>query len=478
MSRAEAQPLTSVTTVEYTTDDDKRVSNSKNNRQNTAEDSANLNAEGSRGGGSGTYQNMVYQFEVVDASGLIAGSKEAKEHKELIERIAQLDFLHKLFLYISIPSFIIAGIIAIILYSTKTIQAESASRGVAIECTVATIILSVFLIYCHLTAYTNPPQQRFICRILLMAPIYAIDSTIGLFAYKEGSLAAIVRDTYEAYVIYMFYRLLLDYMGSEEKVLEMWAEFKPEGMDHLFPMNIIFWFKKCPLNQRTLSYMKFCLIQYMILRPLLTIITVPLYFTDHYKEGDFDPKGNAYLYFALIQNASVFFAFTSLVYFYFACKEFLQPYDPGMKFVVVKAVVFMCFWQGILIAVLNHFHVIPHSQNWTADDVGVGLQNLIVTIEMFIVALAHRWIFTDTPYIPVGGRMKLRSWQVLHLFSISDVLEEAHKTVLVTPGVIVEHAKQLNAERKAAKEKSTLMASTNSMKPLISDSEGDQPIGE
>eukprot|EP00744_Colponema_vietnamica_P020466 GILI01029084.1.p1 GENE.GILI01029084.1~~GILI01029084.1.p1 ORF type:complete len:243 (+),score=26.30 GILI01029084.1:44-730(+) len=228
--------------------------------------------------------------------------------------------------------------------------------------------------------------------------------------------------------------------------------------------------------------MKFSLVQYMILRPLLTVITVPLYFTGNYKEGDFDPQGNAYLYLALIQNASVFFGFTSLVYFYFACKEFLQPYKPGMKFVVVKAVVFMCFWQGIFIAVLNHFHVIPHTQYWTSDDVGVGLQNFIVCIEMFIVAVAHRWIFTDTPYMPVSGRMKLRQWQLLHLFSISDVLEEAHQAVVVTPGVFVEHAKQLNSERKAAKEakeaSKNLPASGNSMKPLISDSEGDQPIGE
>jgi hypothetical protein len=334
-----------------------------------------------------------------------------------------VDRTHRMFLLVSIPMTVIVFILALALYLSHNVAATNASHAVAGFCALCATVLTGFLIYCHLSAYTNPQQQRYICRILLMVPVYAVDSFVALMAYEYGNVVALVRDTYEAYVIYQFYYLLMDYLNGEDNVVIMWRRHQNSDepvMAHLFPLNLCC--KPIELSHRTLTKWKICLVQYMVLNPLLTLITLPLFFGDVYHEGNFVIT-DAYPYFAAIRFWSVTFAFTSLVYFFFATKDFMPQHNPMPKFAAIKIVVFLSFWQSILLAALNHFHIIPHTDLWTSDEVATGLQNFIVCIEMYLIALAHRWVFSDEPYIPASGRWGLRSWAVLHVLSVSDVIE-------------------------------------------------------
>lgn len=334
-----------------------------------------------------------------------------------------VDRTHAIFLYLSIPSTVIAGILALALYLSHNVAAVHASFAVAGFCAFCATALTGFLIYCHLSAYTSPIQQRYICRILLMVPIYAIDSFFALRYHEYGNVVALVRDTYEAYVIYMFYHLLMEYLGGEEQIVAMWQKqqaTEEPTMEHLFPLSLCC--KPVALNHETLGRWKFCLMQYMVLNPLLTILTLPLYFSDVYHEGAFEPK-DAYPYLAGIRFWSVTFAFTSLVYFFFASKDFMAEHKPMPKFAAIKIVVFLSFWQSVLLAGLNHFGLIPHTELWSAEEVATGLQNFVVCIEMYLVSLAHRYVFTDEPYLPASGRTGLKKWVLLHVLSISDVID-------------------------------------------------------
>lgn len=55
---------------------------------------------------------------------------------------------------------------------------------------------------------------------------------------------------------------------------------------------------------------------------------------------------SGYLYVTLLYNASVSLALYALTLFYFATRELLRPFEPVLKFLTVKAVVFLSFWQG------------------------------------------------------------------------------------------------------------------------------------
>lgn len=55
---------------------------------------------------------------------------------------------------------------------------------------------------------------------------------------------------------------------------------------------------------------------------------------------------SGYLYVTLIYNVSVSLALYALFLFYFATRELLQPFEPVLKFLTIKAVIFLSFWQG------------------------------------------------------------------------------------------------------------------------------------
>lgn len=53
-----------------------------------------------------------------------------------------------------------------------------------------------------------------------------------------------------------------------------------------------------------------------------------------------------YLYITIIYNVSITLALYALFLFYFATKDLLTPYDPVLKFAIIKSVIFLSFWQG------------------------------------------------------------------------------------------------------------------------------------
>jgi hypothetical protein len=367
----------------------------------------------SSGGGSGNYKGVASPT---------TGSPDGGD-THIVDKLGHL------FLYISIPVSVICCIIAAVLYAMHDVEAVTVSHSIAGLCAFTSFVLTAIQVFMHLSVYTNPTQQRYIVRIILMCPIYAIDSWIGLVAYRYATIVNLVRDSYESYVIYTFFRLLMDYLGGEDATIAAWERTKPD-MEHLPPFCCL---PHVKLNRRTLNIWKVCLLQYMIVNPLLTLIALPLYFTDNYHDGVFAPD-SAYAWFAGIRFISVTFAFTSLVYFFFGSKHLLMSIDPLPKFAAIKTVVFLSFWQTVILAGLNHFGIIPHSRNWTAEEVSTGLGNFVLCIEMYLITIAHRWIFSDKPYHPATGRSRLTWFAVKHAFAVNDVLEDTSQAVaLVTP---------------------------------------------
>lgn len=53
-----------------------------------------------------------------------------------------------------------------------------------------------------------------------------------------------------------------------------------------------------------------------------------------------------YLYITLIYNVSYTAALYGLFLFYSATRDLLSPYYPVLKFLTVKFIVFLSFWQG------------------------------------------------------------------------------------------------------------------------------------
>ncbi|KAJ2394050.1 hypothetical protein GGI23_004838, partial [Coemansia sp. RSA 2559] len=83
-------------------------------------------------------------------------------------------------------------------------------------------------------------------------------------------------------------------------------------------------------------------------------------------------------------------------------------HKPFIKFVAIKAVVFLTFWEGFIISWLgsNNIHVIKATKYWTKDNVVDGLTALIICIEMVLFAVLFFKAFPVGPYKRLDGTQR------------------------------------------------------------------------
>jgi hypothetical protein len=76
-------------------------------------------------------------------------------------------------------------------------------------------MISAFHITQHVTHYTMPGIQLYVVRIIFICPMYAVSSALALWLGPHRVFAEIIRDIYEAFVIYSFLNLILEFCGGE-----------------------------------------------------------------------------------------------------------------------------------------------------------------------------------------------------------------------------------------------------------------------
>lgn len=270
----------------------------------------------------------------------------------------------------------------------------------------------------HMIYYTQPRLQKYIIRILWMVPIYAVNAWLGL-VYPEGSIYVdSLRECYEAYVIYNFMMYLLAYLNADHQ-LEHRLELSPQ-VHHMFPLCCL---PDWEMGREFVHMCKHGILQYVVVRPISTLISFICELSGVYEEGEFRADV-AFPYMIALNNLSQFIAMYCLVLFYRANSEALKPMKPIGKFLCIKAVVFFSFFQGVLIALLVYFDVISSIFNTdnTHDirNISSKLQDFLICIEMFLAAIAHHYSFTYKPYVNLAQSQAW--WDAFRaMWDVSDV---------------------------------------------------------
>jgi len=279
---------------------------------------------------------------------------------------------------------------------------SASAQGIAGAFVWAAIIITCHQIYQYLRFYTHPSEQRWIVRILFIVPIYAFTSWLSLLFFDNNSYYVYFdtfRDCYEAFVIYNFLSLCYEYLGGEGNIM---SEIRGK------PIRSSWFYCTCCLAGRTYSieFLRFCkqaTLQFCAVKPIMAFITIILQWQDLYSDGDWSAQ-SGYLYVTIIYNMSITLALYALFLFYFATKDLLTPYDPVLKFAIIKSVIFLSFWQGVLLAILEKLEIIspiygPDGKPATnAGTVSAGYQNFLVCVEMGFAAVALRYAFPVTVY--------------------------------------------------------------------------------
>jgi len=253
---------------------------------------------------------------------------------------------------------------------------------------ISACFISLRHIYLHGKYYTRPELQKFILVILFMIPVSAIGSWLSL-RFKEHSMYIdLIRDCYEAFVIYSFVELLIGYGGGEKKLLETLEKHPP--MHHMFPFNFLPHFRT---NKRFLSLCQLAVIQYVFVKPSMALLAIILDENGLYGEGKFE-WDRGYGYITFINNIAVTIAMYGLLYFYHAISEDLEHISPLKKLLCVKAVLFVSFWQGVVIAVLAKYGLIHSTVMDTLEEVETELQDFMICFEMVFAAIAHNYAYS------------------------------------------------------------------------------------
>ncbi|VDO08893.1 unnamed protein product, partial [Rodentolepis nana] len=253
------------------------------------------------------------------------------------------------------------------------------------------IIITCHQIYLHLVNYTTPREQRWIVRILFLVPLYAFQSWFSLmFLRHQDSYIYLdtIRDCYEAFVIYSFLSLCYEYLGGESCIM---AEIRGKEIPYSW-FFCTFCFSGQVFTMGFLRFFKQATLQFCLVKPLMAIAIIIMQALGVYKHGIWSVS-NGYFYTTIIYNISAFLAFYALVLFYLATSSILRPFDPIIKFAVVKSIVFLSFWQGVILAILEKAAILPALPHSNAGTVAAGIQNFLICIEMVAAAIALRYAF-------------------------------------------------------------------------------------
>ncbi|KAJ3303602.1 hypothetical protein HDV03_003679 [Kappamyces sp. JEL0829] len=270
-------------------------------------------------------------------------------------------------------------------------------------CSFASSFLSISLIYKHLISYTNASVQRRVVSIILIVPVYSLLGLVAFLFVDRSVTFLIIRDAYEAVVIYQFFNLFLEYLGPSHEVrLEVLSR-KPRHI--LAPPLCCLTFD--PSSPGFLRYCRIGVLQFVLVRLCGAVLSLVLEFYGRFCHGSMDSRfGNFYITIAngLGMGLSMF----TLVSFYICARHDISSYSPISQFMSVKFVIFFNFWINVLANFLISTKIIQDTDDWSQEQFVVWLTLVIIAVEMVAASVWHQYCFSAARFLQMSGDDPLR----------------------------------------------------------------------
>ncbi|KAL8277027.1 hypothetical protein RQP46_010561 [Phenoliferia psychrophenolica] len=265
--------------------------------------------------------------------------------------------------------------------------------AVAGGCTLVVCLVSGTNVFLHCRNYRKPLEQRQIIRILLMPIVFSVISFLGYRFFREFVYFELVRNTYEAFTIAAFVVLMLMYVSSSP------AE-QREVMSTKEKRKLVFPFccwRYRPSKPYFIFAVKWSVMQFVILKPLISIASIVTEVLGVYCATS-SSFAFANIYLEIVDFVSVSIALYGLIVFYALVRQELAGHRALSKFWTIKIIVALVFYQGFVFTILQKYDVIKASAYWTATNVSEGLNALVTTMEMVLIALFQLYAFSYRDY--------------------------------------------------------------------------------
>lgn len=316
---------------------------------------------------------------------------------------------------------------AYVAFSNKQFAAENdfVKYQLAGTFTLLACLISLYHITQHQRNYAKPEIQRRIMAIIWMVPVYSMSSWLSMVSGPASErVFETLKQFYEAYVVYTFFgmliavleegrglshlieRITLQVEEEQHAVVHAQRLGKPLPTEHIKPpFPVCYEYDSSVRIAITWLYQcKLLVMQFVLLKPVYSIL--PFVLTslgvDYYHipmsnaASDMEDSTQAYfhqinwesphLYMLILENLSVSLAFYGLLSFFHGTEKELAWCNPWPKFVCIKAIVFMTFWQGLCINMMSTLGMVD-------EKAASQIQNLLVCIEMLIASLALIYVF-------------------------------------------------------------------------------------
>ncbi|KIY62145.1 DUF300-domain-containing protein [Cylindrobasidium torrendii FP15055 ss-10] len=270
--------------------------------------------------------------------------------------------------------------------------------AIAGGCAAVTVIITFISVFKHSRNYTNPGEQRQILRILYMPTVYAVISFFSYRYFREYTYYSLIEIAYEAVTLSAFLLLLIEYVAATAAGHE--AEKAIQRKDkHKMPMPFCCW-RYRPTKPYFMYTVKWSVLQYVIIRPLCSIIGIVCEKFDVLCEAEGFDWHYANAYIEIVDFVSITIALYGLLVFYALTSEELKGQRPLAKFMCIKLIVMVPFYQSFVFSWLESTGKIKDTQYWTSTNIVDGLNALAICIEMIFFSALMMWAYPSSSYRP------------------------------------------------------------------------------
>lgn len=236
-----------------------------------------------------------------------------------------------------------------------------------------------------------------------------------------------IRDIYEAFTIYTFFQLLINYLGGERSLIIMTHGRAP--VEHLWPLNHVL--AKVDISDpHTFLSIKRGILQYAWLKPILSLTAIIMKATGTYQEG-YIGLSSGYMWSSIVYNLSVSLSLYALGLFWVCMHKDLVPFRPVPKFLCIKLIIFASYWQGFFLSIMVFLGAIPDDvPEYSPTNLAAAIQDALICVEMPFFAVAHWYAFSWHDFADnniQSARMYLNH-ALRDAFGIRDLIEDSKDT--------------------------------------------------
>ena len=309
-------------------------------------------------------------------------------------------------------------------------------------------VITIALVAAHVKHYTHPQVQRHINRVVLIVPVFSLLSWGSLVSGDDTAVyIESVRDCYESWVVYNFMvrvrrrfgawrsrvkdsprltwrvfvslfcaqSLCLAYVGGPGAIVNAMQGKEIECGSY---MRGTCWFNaNLVVDGQFIRRCKQGTLQFVFIKPILSLLEIILHAKGTLGDGQMNFL-KAYPYILFVYNCSYSVALYALWMFYLGAREPLAKHKPLLKFIIVKSVIFLSFWQSFFTAAA----VRVGSLSTPAE--GRAVQDVLICCEMVVVAVLMWFAFPYTDFVDPNRSKSGFVSNVVNFVSVRDVFDD------------------------------------------------------